>query len=222
MMYVKICGITNWDDALAAVVAGADYLGFIFYERSKRFVAAETVRGIVTRLRTRPDCPQLVGVFVNDSAETMAHILDTCDLDLAQLSGTEVPKLASDPDSPIYGRSYKAIRPSSVLEAEADGNWFRAFSATNKKMPSILVDAYHPTEYGGTGQTGDWAIAAQLRRKHPKLMLAGGLTPDNVAAAIAQVNPFAVDVASGTEASPGKKDHEKVRQFIANAKGGVG
>lgn len=220
MVFVKICGITNWDDAVQAVAAGADYLGFIFYERSKRFVNAETVRGIVTQLRGRPACPQLVGVFVNDSAETIAHILDTCNLDLAQLSGDELPKLVGDPDSPIYGRCYKAIRPNSYLEAEADGDWFRAFSATNKLMPSILIDAYHPTEYGGTGQTGDWAIATQLRRKHPKLMLAGGLTPDNVAAAIAQVNPFAVDTASGTEASPGKKDHDKLRQFIANAKGG--
>jgi phosphoribosylanthranilate isomerase len=158
-------------------------------------------------------------VFVNDSAETIAQILDKCNLDLAQLSGDEVPKLVGDPDSPLYGRSYKAIRPNSFLEAEADGDWFRAFSATNKLLPSILVDAYHPTEYGGTGETGDWTIAAQLRRKHPKLMLAGGLTPDNVAAAIAQVNPFAVDVASGVEASPGKKDHDKVRRFIANAKG---
>ncbi len=218
MAYVKICGITNWDDAAQAVAAGADYLGFIFYERSKRFVAVSTVREIAIKLRKQPDCPQLVGVFVNDSAETIAHILDTCALDLAQLSGDELPKLVGDTDSPLYGRCYKAIRPNSYLEAEADGDWFRAFSAENQRLPSILVDAYHPTEYGGTGETGDWEIAARLKRKHPKLMLAGGLTPDNVAVAIAQVNPFAVDVASGTEASPGKKDHDKVRRFIAQAK----
>lgn len=218
MTRVKICGITNLDDALTATEAGADYLGFILYEGSKRYADEKSVQCMVSHLRSLAYCPQLVGVFVNESAETMVQTLDYCDLDVAQLSGNEVPKLVGDPDSALYGRAYKAIRPNTFLEAEADGDWFRAFSATNKLLPSILIDAYHPTEFGGTGQTGDWAIAAQLRRKHPKLMLAGGLTPANVAAAIAQVTPFAVDVASGVEAAPGRKDPEKVRRFVAQAK----
>ncbi|KAA3657761.1 MAG: hypothetical protein DWQ04_27160, partial [Chloroflexi bacterium] len=157
---------------------------------------------------------------------TMAQTLDTVGLDLAQLSGEEVPKLIGDEGSPIYGRSYKALRPSSLAEAEADAEWYvpkennQQSTINNQQLtiPALLIDTYHPTLRGGTGETGDWSMSAKLAEMIPGLMLAGGLNADNVADAVRQIRPFAVDVASGVEASPGKKDHNWVRAFIQNAK----
>ncbi|MBK7895948.1 MAG: hypothetical protein IPJ90_13940 [Anaerolineaceae bacterium] len=123
-MKVKICGITNLADAQTAVAAGADYLGFIFYPPSKRSVDIKTAKEIVQTVRAAPNCPVLVGVFVNEMGERMAQILDEVGLDLAQLSGEEVPFLVGDEQSPIYGRCYKALRPSSLAEAEADAEWY--------------------------------------------------------------------------------------------------
>jgi phosphoribosylanthranilate isomerase len=217
-MKVKICGITNLADAQVAVEAGADYLGFIFYPPSKRAVEVEAARQIVAELRAAPGCPLLVGVFVNETAVHMAHILDTCQLDLAQLSGEETPSLIGDPHSPIYGRAYKALRPASLAEAEADAEWYTP-PVVAAGAPTLLLDTYHPTLRGGTGQTTDWQMAATLAQKTPGLMLAGGLTPTNVAEAITQVRPFAVDTASGVETAPGLKDHNLVRLFISRAKG---
>ncbi|HSH02668.1 MAG TPA: phosphoribosylanthranilate isomerase [Anaerolineae bacterium] len=214
---VKICGITNIEDAVVAAEAGADYLGFIFYPPSPRAVGVEVAREIVVELRAREDCPQLVGVFVNESAEKMAEILDVCGLDWAQLSGEEPPACLFEPTSPLYGRGYKALRPSSAEEAEAEAEWFKP---PQRQRPALLLDAYHPTLRGGTGETADWEVAARLARMVRGLMLAGGLTAENVAEAVARVRPWGVDVASGVEASKGRKDHEKVRAFVAAAKGG--
>lgn len=218
MVKVKICGITNLDDAAAAVAAGADYLGFIFYPPSKRAASEDVVRSIVSQLRTMEHCPLLVGVFVDESGKRMAEVLDTCDLDLAQLSGEEVPSLVGDERSPIYGRAYKALRPTSLAEAEADAEWYVAPKRAFSGQPSLLIDTYHPTLRGGTGETGDWSVSAELAKKVRQLMLAGGLTANNVGEAVGQVRPYAVDVASGVEAAPGKKDHALVRAFIQNAK----
>jgi len=214
-MQVKICGITNLEDALTAVAAGADYLGFIFYPPSKRAVSVADAQGIAAHLRRLPDCPRLVGVFVDATAVEMAHVLDHVNLDLAQLSGDEVPSLVGDPASPLYGRAYKALRPTSFAEAEADAEWFMAPEGVR---PSLLIDSYHPTLRGGSGLTGDWALSARLARQVSGLMLAGGLTPENVAAAVRQIRPFAVDVASGVEAAPGRQDPARVAAFIRNAK----
>lgn len=216
-MKVKICGITNLDDALTAVEAGADFLGFIFYPPSKRSIGVREAQCLVSHLRSLEKCPLLVGVFVNETADHMAEILDLVDLDLAQLSGEEVPRLIGDPQSPLYGRAYKALRPTSLEEAEADAEWFRA-PETPTGQPSLLIDTYHPTLRGGTGETGDWAMSAELARKVPGLMLAGGLTPENVGEAVRVVRPYAVDTASGVEAAPGKKDPERLRAFIHNAR----
>ena len=215
-MKVKICGITNLEDALVAQEAGADYLGFIFYPPSKRAIDVETARHIVARLRARGDCPLLVGVFVNETAVQMAYVLDYCNLDLAQLSGDEVPSLVGDERSLIYGRCYKALRPTSLAEAEADAEWFLPPGRLDGQ-PALLIDTYHPTLRGGTGETGDWSISARLAQNIPGLMLAGGLTAENVAEAVRQVRPYAVDVASGVESSPGQKDHQLVRAFIRQA-----
>lgn len=214
---VKICGVTNLEDALLAAAAGADYLGFVFYQGSQRAVTPEIVRPIVQALRERPGCPVLVGVFVNEPAAAMAAILDACQLDLAQLSGDEPPALIGEPTSPLYGRSYKALRPTSLAEAEAEAEWYRP-PAPVPARPALLLDAHRPGSYGGSGQTSDWAIAAQLAAEMPGLVLAGGLTPDNVAEAIRQVRPFGVDVSSGIEASPGRKDPAKVQAFIQAAR----
>ena len=220
MTKVKICGITNLDDALVAVEAGADYLGFIFYPPSKRSITAENCRPIVAALRARASCPLLVGVFVNETADFMAQILDDTNLDLAQLSGEELPSLIAEEGSPLYGRSYKGLRPASLPEAEAEAEWYIA-PQREADYPALLIDTFHPTLRGGTGETGDWSMSAHLAQTFPGLMLAGGLDAANVAAAVRQVRPFAVDAASGIEASPGKKDHEAVRRFIRNAKTAV-
>jgi phosphoribosylanthranilate isomerase len=202
---------------VVAVESGADYLGFIFYPPSKRAIEPGAVKVIVEALRQRADCPWLVGVFVNETAGTMAQILEECRLDLAQLSGEETPSLIADSRSPLFGRAYKGIRPSSFAEAEAEAEWY-TLPQRPDHLPSLLIDTFHSTLRGGSGQTGDWEMSARLAAGHPGLMLAGGLTADNVAEAIWRVRPFAVDVASGVELLPGKKDHYLVRAFIAAAK----
>lgn len=216
---VKICGLTNLADAVQATDAGADYLGFIFYPPSKRATTPTVVREIVTELRQRPNCPTLVGVFVNESGPTVADLLDECQLDLAQLHGEEVPSLINDPRSLLYGRSYKGLRPQSLAEAEIEAEWFIAEAPHMR--PTLLIDAYHPHLYGGTGDLSDWEIGRKLAEVTDGLMLAGGLTPGNVRQAVRDVRPFAVDVASGVEASPGRKDHTAVREFISAAKEAV-
>lgn len=217
---IKICGLTNLDDALAAAEAGAELLGFIFYDKSPRVVDARTVAEIIRELKhvsrfTSHVSLRTVGVFVNPSLEQVVCTLDYCGLDLAQLHGEEAPELlAALPD-----RAFKALRPRDAAEAVSQAAVFTRFGPAGG--PDLLVDAYHPTLRGGAGQTGDWSLAASLATQH-RLLLAGGLTPDNVAQAIAQVRPWGVDVASGVEATPGRKDHDRVRAFIATAKGRLG
>jgi len=214
---VKICGITNLLDAHVAVEAGADYLGFILFPPSKRSITPGTLKAIVNELRKRPDCPLLVGVFVNETKTHIAQVLEECRLDLAQLSGEEVPSMVADRQSILFGRAYKGIQPGSQIEAEVEAEWY-AVPDRPDYLPGLLVDTYHPTLKGGTGETGNWSASALLAQQYPGLMLAGGLNPINVADAIRQVGPFAVDVASGVESEPGKKDHTKVRDFIERAK----
>lgn len=215
---VKICGLTNLDDALHAAASGADYLGFILYPPSPRAVSPATVKQITTTLSTMYHASRFVGVFVNESAPTIAQLLNECGLDLAQLHGDEVPWMVGSPDSPLYGRCYKALRPTSLAEAEAEAEWFTPPDWQDNR-PALLIDAYHPTLRGGTGAIADWTLTARLAETIPGLLLAGGLTPDNVADAVRQVRPFGVDVASGVEARPGVKDRQKVEKFIAAAKG---
>ena len=215
MTKVKICGLTNLDDAVVAAEAGADYLGFIFYPPSKRAADEKAVQCIASHLRSLPNCPQLVGVFVNVSAETIHQTLNFCDLDLAQLHGEEPIEDLHNP--PLKDRAYKAIRPKTKQAALDQSTTYTLLSPL-EHLPSLLIDGYHPDLYGGTGETSDWEMARRLTSTMPKLMLAGGLTPSNVADAIQQVQPWCVDIASGVEASPGIKDHATLKQFIFNAK----
>jgi phosphoribosylanthranilate isomerase len=225
---VKICGITRLEDAVVALDAGADYLGFILYPPSPRAVSARDVATLTAALRNDPAMrerfagstpPLLVGVFVNEPADRVAELLASCGLDLAQLSGDEDATQLTDARSPLYDRAYKAIRPRALAEAQAMAAQYTASPATDgAARPHLLLDTPHGALYGGTGRTGDWAVAAELAHATPGLMLAGGLTPDNVAEAVRRTRPFAVDVAGGVEQSPGRKDHDLMRAFIANAK----
>ena len=212
ILRVKICGLTNLADALAATEAGADLLGFIVFPRSPRYVAPETIAAIVTEVRDLNPTIKTVGVFVNEPPERIAAIMTQAGLDYAQLHGDEtINWFAALPDC-----CYKALRP-------ADGNEANNQAATFAPLSTIaglrwMIDAYDPAAYGGTGKRADWQTAAQLARQYPGLLLAGGLTPENVSQAIQIVQPWGVDVASGVEAEPGRKDHAKVRAFITNVR----
>ena len=216
---IKICGLTNLEDAQVAVDAGADMLGFIFYEKSPRYVDPQAVAGIVSAVRNTaragyPEtvAPRFVGVFVNAARDEIAATLNRCGLDLAQLHGEEDPAILAA----LAGRAFKAVRPRTVAEAE---DAVRRFAPVGQEAgPDILLDAYHPALRGGTGETGDWSLATGLTSRY-RVLLAGGLTPDNVGDAIRQVAPWGVDVASGVEAAPGRKDHERVRKFVAAVTG---
>jgi len=223
MTIVKICGITNLEDAITTTEAGADMLGFIFYPPSARYVAPETAKKIVSGLKSKIQSrakvpsdlglgtlnlkPTFVGVFVNSPAEEIREIMDFCGLDWAQLHGDESPEMVVS----FGGRAFKAINPQSLAEAEQHSSLVICHSSF------VLIDAFHPTERGGTGKIADWELAGQLARRYP-ILLAGGLTPANVADAIRTVRPFGVDVSSGVEASKGKKDPAKVRAFIAQVR----
>jgi phosphoribosylanthranilate isomerase len=209
-MKVKICGLTNLEDALAAIEAGADLLGFNFYPKSSRYIKPETAAAIVRQLRSRDRGPTLVGVFVNSSLTEIRSVLDLVGLDLAQLHGDEPVMTVAE----LNRRAFRALRPTSIEEAEADAEWYAPYSPM---APALLIDAYRKDRYGGTGQAADWSIAAKIALTYP-ILLAGGLAPDNVAEAIAQVNPWGVDVASGVEAAPGRKDIRKLRAFIEAAR----
>jgi phosphoribosylanthranilate isomerase len=206
-MKVKICGITSIDDALAAVGAGADMLGFNFYEKSPRCISPELCKQVISAIPAGKVFH--VGVFVNMDASDILRVMETCGLDLAQLSGDESPQALH-----VLGeRAFKALRPADDDSLQADLARYPA----RKGKPSWLVDAYRPNAYGGTGHTADWQLAANLAWQTP-ILLAGGLKPENVAQAIEQVQPWGVDVASGVEISPGVKDHAKMCAFVENAK----
>ena len=209
MTYVKICGITNVEDAQVAAAAGADLLGFIFVPKTPRYIEPEHARAIVTKLRARSDAPKFVGVFVNASLEDVRAVLEF--VDFAQLHGSESPAIVGE----LSPRVYKALRPRDENEARAGMEDYRA--AVSGNTPAFIVDAFDAHKFGGTGIRADWQIAAQVARAFP-ILLAGGLNATNVADAIRVVQPWGVDVSSGVERAPGLKDREKVREFIRKVK----
>ena len=199
----KICGITRIEDALAAVQAGADAIGFVFYPKSPRAVTFQQARDII---RALPPFVTTVGLFVNTSRCEMGELLDAVPLDLLQFHGDEV---VADCDG--WHRPYiKAVRVKAGDDIAAA---CRAFPSAS----GILLDTYVEGVPGGTGEAFDWSLIPQGLSK--PIILAGGLTPDNVAAAIAQVRPYAVDVSGGVEASRGIKDHAKILAFIKAVRG---
>jgi len=194
---VKICGITNLEDALCAVMAGADALGFVFYKGSPRYILPAEAGNIVSAL---PPFVTTVGLFVNAGSETIRQTMQTAGLGVVQLHGDETSaECCLDP--------YPVIKAVRVRDAGS-------LAGTEQfKVSALLLDAWSDQQYGGTGEIFDWQLAKKLTGENP-LILAGGLDPENVAEAIQVVNPYAVDVSSGVEKSPGNKDHDKVRQFI--------
>ncbi len=212
-MNVKICGITNLDDALAAIDAGADLIGFNFYPKSPRYISPAACVKIQPEIRSRQPAIVTVGIFVNSPADFVADILDCCSLDLAQLHGDEPPEMLAW----LWGRAYKAIRPRSVEEAAADA---RRYTPLAHGQPALLIDASYPSFYGGSGRVAEWPVAQRLASDYA-VLLAGGLTPENVASAVRIVNPWGVDVASGVESSPGKKDRRKMVDFVHAARSAV-
>ena len=208
MTIIKICGIKTLKDALAAIDAGADYLGFNFYPKSVRFVEKETCAEIASVLKREHPQTKLVGVFVNSSVNDVKNILQTCSLDLAQLHGDEMPEMFAQ----LAPRVFKAIRLST--DFVTDSRIVTDFAELRYRLsPALLIDAAVKGIYGGSGITADWSAAAELAKKYP-LLLAGGLTPENVADAVRQVKPWGVDVASGVESAAGEKDAGKMSAFV--------
>ena len=211
MTRVKICGITNLDDARCAANAGADFLGFIFYPKSRRYLSPEQVAGITDTIRDEfgKQVPRFVGVFVNETVEQVRMAIRVAGLDLAQLHGDELPEEVVA----LAPRAFKALRPQTLDEARSALANFHPVFLKDDDLPQLLVDAYHPRAFGGTGTQADLGIAQALSQ-HTRLLLAGGLAPENVAITIAQVQPWGVDVSSGVEAKKGIKDHDRVRAFM--------
>lgn len=201
MVRVKICGITNLEDALMTVEAGADALGFVFFQGSPRHISPDAAAAIIRRL---PPFVQTVGLFVNEEPETVNTIADQCGLDLVQLHGDESPEYCTA----IKRRIIKAFRVKDASSLNA---------MVNYPVAACLLDAWSPAARGGTGTTFNWDIAAGVASTR-QIILAGGLTPDSVAAAIASVKPYAVDVSSGVESAPGKKDAGLVARFIRSCR----
>jgi phosphoribosylanthranilate isomerase len=195
---VKICGITNVEDALAAVEAGASAVGFIFYEPSPRFLSPKDAAAIVHAL---PALVAKVGVFVNAPEDRVRRILDECALDTLQFHGEEPPEFCRR--FPVKRIKAFRVRDPDSLAAT------RAYSTE-----TWLLDSFVVGQPGGTGSRFNWEIAAAAVRSGGRVLLAGGLTPENVAAAARAVRPYGFDVSSGVESAPGKKDAAKVRAFI--------
>ena len=200
MVRVKICGITNLEDALMAAGLGAQALGFIFHPQSPRKVAPEAAREIIRQL---PPLVLSVGVFVDEEAAMVQDLAARLGLDWVQLHGTE---------SPEYCRSLgrRVLKGFRIRDEDS----LKVLQAYRGAVQALLLDTYKPGQTGGTGETFDWHLAGKARQYGP-IVLAGGLTPENVARAIEIAQPQAVDVASGVEAAAGKKDPEKLRKFFA-------
>ncbi len=202
MVRVKICGITSLDDARMAVDAGADALGFVFCEQSPRFINPVAAAKIIAKL---PPFIQTVGLFVNEDIEKLNWTAGFCGLDLLQLHGDETPEDCLE----VNRRVIKAFRIQDIVSIDPLKKY---------QVSGYLLDAWCPDCYGGTGRTFNWEVAAAARQ-YGRIILAGGLTADNIVEALQAVQPYGVDVSSGVESAPGKKDAEKVKEFIKRAKG---
>jgi len=202
MVRVKICGITNPEDAVTAVDAGADALGFMFYEQSPRLVSFKQAATIIGEV---PPLVAKVGVFVNPSDDMVRRAIAEAGIDTLQFHGEEPPDFCRR-----FG--LKIIKAFRVRDADSMA------AAHSYATEAWLLDSFVAGQHGGTGAQFNWDLAADAVRKHKRVILAGGLSPANVAEAVRKVRPFGLDVSSGVESTPGKKDPGKVRDFIAAAK----
>jgi len=198
---IKICGITNIDDALEAVSYGADALGFVFYEKSPRYIEVKRAKEIISKL---PPFTTAVGVFVNETYKNIEKIIDACSIRVIQLHGDEEKDFCSK----FKVRVIKAIR----VKDESSLKMMKGY-----KVAAFLLDNYSQKLPGGTGKSFDWDLAIRAK-KYGDIILAGGLNPENVSEAISKVRPYGVDVSSGVESRPGKKDYKKMRRFIEAVK----
>jgi phosphoribosylanthranilate isomerase len=216
MTNVKICGITTEPDAIHAAKHGADMLGFIFANVSRRYIAPADAQPIIASIKTTYPDVRCIGVFV-----ALPNLPATKIDAAAQLAGVDAIQIVGEltPDflSALQTTYYVSIRPRTVDEAHADAERFN-HPMQRDDLPTLHLDAFHEKLYGGTGETAALDVAQALAEDTSRLMLSGGLNAENVADAITQVQPWAVDVASGTDRAPGQKDPEKVRQFIQAAK----
>jgi phosphoribosylanthranilate isomerase len=199
-MFLKVCCITRVEDALQAVASGASALGFIFWPRSPRYITPERVRQIVSAL---PADVATVGVFVDAGGDDIRRTAERSGINTVQLNDESTPDVMTRIGLPV-------LRAVTLPNSER-------VAAEWPEDVTLLLDAHDPVRRGGTGMTVDWQQAADLARRR-RLVLAGGLRPSNVAEAIAVVRPYGVDVCSGVESAPGVKDHDKVAQFLANAR----
>lgn len=210
---IKICGITSPDDALLATRAGADALGLNFFPNSPRYIAPQVARDIVAVLRGVPVLK--VGLFVDSPPDAVARAYDELALDLVQLHGDEPPAYLRHLGGRPVMRAFR-VGPAGLGPVT---DYLRQCQELQAMPELVLLDAYAPGVYGGSGQTGNWDLLADYPRQElPPLVLAGGLTPENVAEAIRAVRPAAVDVASGVESAPGRKSPERMVQFVALAR----
>ena len=206
MTRVKICGITNLEDALVSAKFGADALGFNFYAKSPRYISPEKAREIIEQL---PANILKVGVFVNETLEKITEIAETARLDALQLHGEETPEFA---------RELKAKTGLEIIKAFRVSPEFRHEDVLLYDTDAILLDAYNPKEHGGTGETFDWQIAKQVQEIFPKMYLAGGLNIKNVSWAVNRLSPYYIDVCSGIEAEKGRKNRTHLINFLKVAK----
>lgn len=214
MTKIKICGIRTAENALMVARTGADMIGVNFYPASPRYIEAALARNIVCRLRRElgAACPAIVGVFVNSGADQVRAITAEAGLDYAQLNGDESAAFLGA----LPGLAFKAIRPADEDAARSEVSALADAFLAGADAPSLLLDAFNPKLYGGTGETASLSIARIVKAAAPRMMLAGGLNPENVAERLRTIQPWGVDVASGVEAgAPGIKDEAKVRAFIA-------
>ena len=206
MTLVKICGITNLNDARHAIECGADALGFNFYRESARYIDPEQAKTVIDQL---PGGARLIGVFVDEDIDAVIDIASACNLNGVQLHGDE---------NAAYLKELRVRSGLPVIKAFRAGPGFTLDAVLASGANAVLLDAHAKDLNGGTGKITDWHLAAKMRSIVGKLYLAGGLSAENVADAIAAVRPYAVDACSLLESEPGRKDHEKVARFVAAAK----
>jgi phosphoribosylanthranilate isomerase len=214
MTKVKICGVTNLEDAVYAAECGADAIGFIFYQKSPRFIERKTAKEIIRNL---PPFITPVGVFVNHDIEDVIKTVHECRLNTAQLHGDESSDYCSKIplSSPFSKGGVGGIKVIKAIRVESENSLKKM---TGYGVSAFLLDSYSENSYGGTGKTFNWELALKAK-EYGRIILSGGLTKDNIKDAIEKVRPYGVDVSSGVEEMVGKKDKEKVREFIKRVKG---
>ena len=206
MTWIKICGVTNIEDALKVVELGADALGFVFYENSPRKIAKEKAKEIIDKIQTLEQRVVKVGVFVDELEEKVNRIASYCNFDILQFHGDET-------------LDYCKKFPQKIIKAFRIKDKESLVDIPKYEVDYYLLDAYRKDLPGGTGRTFNWALAKEAREFGRPIILSGGLNPENIIEALGRVSPFGVDVSSGVELSPGQKDHKKLEEFMTKVKG---